>query len=481
MQKNDQQMAGFDNLWLQVEHPRRLMTVFSLWMFKHDLQVEQVGESLEKLCKEFPRFTEVAVGGNSFHTATWAKADPWCPIMNVVRHNLEKPTEACLQEYMNEELIKPFDPERPLWQLHVISGLKDGRSAVFWKAHHALSDGEGFIKSILAVTSFGGKDDQPVMVAHSRKAPTVSESAPVYPITDYTLSIQLVKDLFNFFVLWSTFWLNVIFMRLYSAWIILEHDIRMTLICILPIHRHDLYYSGTQKSQKEISWSDSISIDDVRIVREAFHGTLNDMMLVVVTRSIKSYIESVSTRKDNYARILIPLSLRKPDDWSTRNVVSGAWGWFSMKDLDTKSMVKQVQREMSAIKASYLPQVYYQFVQNVMGLIPGIMPPMPVVNIYADIPHAVFTNVPGPTTPITFGGQEVEEFRLCAPLSGKGGIGIGLASYCGRLTITAQSDCNPDYPHIAEGVCKRFVKEFDLLLAEAKDELARKPEPKAIA
>ncbi|KAL0076907.1 wax ester synthase-like acyl-CoA acyltransferase domain-containing protein [Phycomyces blakesleeanus] len=481
MSKNDQKLAGFDNIWLQLDHPQRLMNVFSLWVFKHELEVEAVSESLEKLCKEYPRFTEIPINGSSFHTATWAKADPWCPVMNIKRHTLEKPTEECLKAYMSEEIIKPFDPERPLWQLHMISGLENGKAAVYWKAHHALSDGEGFIRSLLAVTSFGGKEDQPKLVTHARKTNLLTKSAPVYPITDHTLSVQLIKDMANFLILWLSFWLHVIFVKLYSIWIIVEHDVRMGLVCLLPLHRHDLYYSGIQKNQKEISWSESITLDDVRIVREAFHGTVNDIMIVVVTRAIKSYIESFGTRKDNYARMLIPLSLRQPDDWSTRNVVSGTWGWFSMKDLDTRSLVKQVQREMTAIKTSYFPTAYYQFMQSVMGSIPGILPPLQVVDLYADIPHAVFTNVPGPTTPITFGGQQVEEFRLCSPLSGKGSLGIGLSSYCGKLAITTQSDSHPEYPHLADSICKRFVKEFDLLLAEAKDELARKPELKPIS
>jgi WS/DGAT/MGAT family acyltransferase len=37
----------------------------------------------------------------------------------------------------------PFDRSRPLWQFFIIDGLEGGRSALFWKIHHAVTDGIG--------------------------------------------------------------------------------------------------------------------------------------------------------------------------------------------------------------------------------------------------------------------------------------------------------------------------------------------------
>jgi len=37
----------------------------------------------------------------------------------------------------------PYDRSRPLWQFFVIDGLEDGKGALFWKIHHAISDGIG--------------------------------------------------------------------------------------------------------------------------------------------------------------------------------------------------------------------------------------------------------------------------------------------------------------------------------------------------
>ncbi len=37
----------------------------------------------------------------------------------------------------------PYDRSRPLWQFFIIDGLEGGRSALFWKAHHTITDGIG--------------------------------------------------------------------------------------------------------------------------------------------------------------------------------------------------------------------------------------------------------------------------------------------------------------------------------------------------
>jgi dTDP-D-glucose 4,6-dehydratase len=84
---------------------------------------------------------------------------------------------------------------------------------------------------------------------------------------------------------------------------------------MLPNFRKDLYYQGLQSHEKEMAWSEDVSIKDIKLVRQVFGGTLNDVMLAVVTRCMKSYLETEAQRKDDYVSFVIPVSLRQPNDW----------------------------------------------------------------------------------------------------------------------------------------------------------------------
>ncbi|KAG1064156.1 hypothetical protein G6F42_027058 [Rhizopus arrhizus] len=145
-----------------------------------------------------------------------------------------------------------------------------------------------------------------------------------------------------------------------------------------------------------------------------------------------------------------------------------------MKDLDTRHLLKQVQTEMLAIKNSYGPRMLYETWQWFFSHAPGLSPSMSVYNHGCDIPHGVFTNVPGPTVPIQFAGEEIQEYRTFPPQSGKGSIGMALISYSGKVSVGAITDVHRDYPQVANGVCSRFAEEFQLILDEAKMEISKK-------
>lgn len=98
-------------------------------------------------------------------------------------------------------------------------------------------------------------------------------------------------------------------------WITLYHDLYSIILSVLPVSRKDFIYPELQSHEKEMAWSDDILLQDINSVRKVFGGTLNDVMLSVVTRCVKNYLESIGDRHDNYVSFIIPVSLRKPNDW----------------------------------------------------------------------------------------------------------------------------------------------------------------------
>ncbi|KAI9472308.1 MAG: wax ester synthase-like acyl-CoA acyltransferase domain-containing protein [Benjaminiella poitrasii] len=470
---SDARLGGMDNLFLKAEHSRRIMAVTSIWTFKNPVVIERVYDVLRSFCENYPRFARVPKNEGFFRTPNWTILEGWEPQDNVIIHTLHEPTRKALQKYCAQQIQTPFDFTKPLWELHTIYGLKDNNSAIFFKAHHSIADGEGFIRSLLSTTSLEDtmkKLEKQSVIAHRTKPHHNSQASTV-------LENKIPKHLlqkFPSFIITALAFLYIIFWQIYVYSIAAYHDLYEALLCVIPVMRKDLYYKGLQSHEKEMAWSDDITLSDIKIIRQAFGGTLNDVMLTVVTRCVKGYLESIGKRRDNYISFLVPISLRQPSDWRLKNVVSGAWGFFSMKDLDTKQLLGQVRTEMLAIKSSWTPRLLYIWFERIFGASPGLSPPLSVYNHFCDIAHGVFTNIPGPQSPITYAGEEIQEYRSFPPQNGKGTIGIALISYCGKVSIGALADVHPDYPGLVEGVCKRFAEEFEFILDEAKMELSKK-------
>ncbi|KAI9472307.1 MAG: hypothetical protein EXX96DRAFT_583594 [Benjaminiella poitrasii] len=471
----DIRLGGIDASYFQADHSRRFMTITAIWTFKRPLEPNRVYDALDKLCIENPRFARVPRHGGFFSTPALTIPVGWHPKDNVIFHTLEKPNDKrMLQKYCAKQVGIPFDYSKPLWQIHVIYGLDDNHCAVFWKAHHSIADGEGLIRTLLSTTSFGDtmkKMDEQSILSHREKIENHRNSSSF-------LESKLPKQVLQHLPVFIVKFLSLIYMSLlyiYIHGVTFCHDLYQATLCLTPfITRKDFYYEGLQSHEKDIAWSENIPISDIKIVRQAFGGTLNDVMLAVVTRCIKSYLESIRIRQDDYVGFLIPVSLRQLSDWSLQNVVGGAWGFFSMKDLGTKQLINQVRTETLAIKSSWVPFLVYETIERFGKAVPGLSPPLSVINHFCDIPHGVFTNVPGPAFPISFAGEEIQEQHAISPQCGKGTVGIALFSYCGQVSIGVLADVHRDYPGLVEEICKRFVEEFEFILDEAKMELSKK-------
>ena len=63
-----------------------------------------------------------------------------------------------LDEWVGRELSYPLDRHKPLWQLHVVSGLEGGGFALFLKGHHGIMDGVAALNTALQIL-----DGEPLM------------------------------------------------------------------------------------------------------------------------------------------------------------------------------------------------------------------------------------------------------------------------------------------------------------------------------
>ncbi|MBO0715244.1 MAG: hypothetical protein J2P59_10850, partial [Acidimicrobiales bacterium] len=113
----------------------------------------QLSDIEERLRAELPRHPRLG------HVLSWPArglARPaWVPAGQLrLADHLHQATlpapggEQELLEYVASVMARPLDRSKPMWQIHLIDGLADGRQACLIKIHHAVADGVGALRVV---------------------------------------------------------------------------------------------------------------------------------------------------------------------------------------------------------------------------------------------------------------------------------------------------------------------------------------------
>jgi diacylglycerol O-acyltransferase / wax synthase len=94
---------------------------------------------------EVPRLRECVVSTlGRWSPPVWRPDAEFDLSFHVRRVGLTEPrTTRALLDLVVRLYQDPFDRSRPLWQFFIVDGLEGGRGALFWKIHHAITDGIG--------------------------------------------------------------------------------------------------------------------------------------------------------------------------------------------------------------------------------------------------------------------------------------------------------------------------------------------------
>ncbi len=138
-------LEAIDKLFVRMESKQRPMHGAVVYVFSSPPEVDdfvsRVYAEMQQSTIEAP-FDRRVDGASSWRSMRWVSDESFSMEHHVRRWTIDAPgrwEHALAQiEAIHSE---PLDWSRPLWQLHFIEGLEDGRFVVVFKAHHALFDG----------------------------------------------------------------------------------------------------------------------------------------------------------------------------------------------------------------------------------------------------------------------------------------------------------------------------------------------------
>jgi WS/DGAT/MGAT family acyltransferase len=219
------------------------------------------------------------------------------------------------------------------------------------------------------------------------------------------------------------------------------------------------------------SWA-HVRLSDVKAVRAGLGGTVNDVVLALVSGGLRDLLEargeSVAERT---IRALVPVSVRRPGERGVyNNRVSAMFAELPVGIADPAARLESLRAQMDGLKQSK-----QAVAGDVLTSLSGFAPPMllalgarlaarsPTLGLQTGV-----TNVPGPQQPLYTLGRRLLESYPYVPVIGKVRVSIAIFSYDGGLYfgVTGDYDSSSDIDVLTAGV-QRSIAELIAPLAQS--------------
>jgi diacylglycerol O-acyltransferase / wax synthase len=214
----------------------------------------------------------------------------------------------------------------------------------------------------------------------------------------------------------------------------------------------DTTWSGTPGVPKRVDWVTGLDLAGVKRFGRRHQGTVNDVLLAVISRALTRYLDEKDALVDEI-HWLVPVSLLPLD----RNLPEDLGNHFSLIFMSmplgvggADELVAEIKARMTRLKESAEPVVTFG-IQWLLAESPTTVA-VALTNFFANKGVGVLTNVPGPTTEMTFAGVPVRGALGWAPTSGDQPMSISIFSYNGQVSIGIAADAHlvPDPGRIAD-------------------------------
>ncbi|KAI5015809.1 hypothetical protein ZWY2020_059348 [Hordeum vulgare] len=212
--------------------------------------------------------------------------------------------DKAVEDYVASLPSKPMDHCRPLWEFHVLDfPTSEAAASVVMRVHHSLSDGTSLLMLLLSSTRSAADPTKPPAMP-----PLPARSGPIYsPPPPPPLSagaLAFLAWLWPLLLLaWNTMWDLASFLA-----IILFRKDTHTIFTATINHDHCI-------PRKRIVHT-SLSLDDVKFVKDAINCTVNDVLVGVTDAALSRYYYRKSgdteTCKHIRFRSILPVNLRAP-------------------------------------------------------------------------------------------------------------------------------------------------------------------------
>jgi len=231
---------------------------------------------------------------------------------------------------------------------------------------------------------------------------------------------------------------------------------------------------------RRFDWS-SFDLDDVKAVKNALGGTINDVVVATTTGAIRRFLEARNTNVDAMRdfRAFLPVNTRKAGGGSTGNQVAMLLAELPVSERDPIERLKKVIAITTALKKESNQTAGAELLEDVADLTTKrLILEISRGAIKRRAYSVVLTNIPGPPFPLHMLGAPMKAIYPLVPIPPNQNLGIALFSYNGGLYWGFNADWQgfPDVHEFVETLEATF-EEYKQLAAARVPEVSAGQEP----
>lgn len=387
-----------------------------------------------------------------------------------------------LAEQVARIVGRRMDRSRPLWEAYVIEGLADGRWALLQKTHHATIDGASGVIMLTMVTD-ESRDSEWTL----RDEPWTGEQPPpsteliataiknivVNPVRGARLSLHIVREFADATGMTT---LSGFADQARNALGAIRKSVDARSTVSLPV-----------TSAPPTPWNKSVtphrrfamrstSLANLKRLKAATGGTLNDVVMAVCTGALRAYLLEHDALPDRPLRAMVPVSIRtggEENPWTNR--VSAIVAELPTNCADPIERVARCREAMNIAKGQFdlipadtLGQVTDYASPVVAAAAIRLVSSLHLADRVNSPINVVISNVPGPRQELYFAGAKLDAYIPVSTISDGVGLNITVHSYADRMDFGIISDRElvPDLWHLVDLHIDEIARLFEATGAE---------------
>ncbi len=364
--------------------------------------------------------------------------------------------------------MEPFDLDRPLWKAYIINNIEGGRSAMVSKMHHTVSDAGGILAAYAML--FDGERIAPPAIEN------MPDIEPPPPLPKLSTPLSRVVDALSEHA--RTIGRGIVrlpFVLVNAVKVAASAHFRAGLVewVRFALAKAEKYPFNSPNSGEVDFATISIPIDDVRAIRAAGGGTINDVLLAVVAGALERYGKKHNVPTEGrHAKIAFTANLRKPTDSDRLDNRSAAATLAIPFDLSNpRDRLACITKRTRIAKETGMAMAVWNFISTWRAMFtpPGLAIVYSIMSrpfshkvlhkVMFRVPvHLYFSNVRAPEFPLYLLGRKLlhrSPLPPLIPVTGISCVAITMHKFL-RMSFSADAISVPDVQDLANFAADAF-------------------------